>query len=104
MGGAPSGIYCYNFALQTDVTECQPSGAINMSKFNTVEIEVTTIQPTLNADYQFTEIRSPITNEVVATQIPRSGIYNYQYDMVVMEERYNILNIQNGTAGLEFSR
>jgi hypothetical protein len=104
MGGAPSGIYCYNFALQADVTECQPSGAINMSKFSTVEIEVTTIQPTLNADYQFTEIRSPITNEVVATQIPRAGIYNYQYDMVVMEERYNILNIQNGTAGLEFSR
>ena len=104
MGGAPSGIYCYNFALQSDVTECQPSGAINMSKFSTVELEITTIQPSLNANYQFTAIRSPTSNEVVATQIPRSGIYNYQYDMVVMEERYNILTIQNGTAGLEFVR
>ena len=104
LSAAPSGIYCYNFALQSDITECQPSGAINMSKFSSVEFEVTTIQPPLNANFQFTAIRSPTTNEVVATQIPRSGIYNFQYNMVVMEERYNILNIQSGTAGLEYSR
>lgn len=104
LGSAPSGIYCYNFALQNDITECQPSGAINMSKFSTVEMEITTIQPSLNANFQFTAIRAPNTNEIVATQVPRSGIYNFQYNMVVMEERYNILSIQNGTAGLEFAR
>lgn len=103
-GSAQSGIFCYNFALQSDVLECQPSGAINMSKFSTVEMEITTIQPSLNANFQFTAIRAPNTNEIVATQIPRSGIYNFQYNAVVMEERYNILSIQNGTAGLEFSR
>ena len=101
---AASSIYCYNFALQNDTTECQPSGAINMSKFSTVEFEVTTIQPPLNGNFQFTTIRAPDTNEIVATQIPRSGIYDFQYNMIVMEERYNILNITNGTAGLEFSR
>lgn len=104
LGSAPSGIYCYNFALQSDITECQPSGAINMSKFSTVEMEITTIQPSLNANFQFTAIRAPNTNEIVATQVPRSGIYNFQYNMVLMEERYNILSIQNGTAGLEFAR
>lgn len=103
-GGAQSGIYCYNFALQSDIQDGQPSGAINMSKFSTVELEISTIQPSLNANFQFTAIRSPITNEIVATQMPRAGIYDYQYDIVVMEERYNILTIQNGIAGLEFSR
>ena len=33
-----------------------------------------------------------------------SGIYLYQYNLVVLEERYNILRFQNGMAGLEYSR
>ena len=35
-GGAKPGIYCYNFCLNTDPLETQPSGAINMSKFNQI--------------------------------------------------------------------
>lgn len=102
-GAAPEGIYCYNFALHSDPFDFQPSGAINMSKFNTIQFEVTTIQPTLNANVQFTSICNT-SGETIATQMPQSGIYNYQYNMVVMEERYNILKFQNGMAGLEFAR
>lgn len=102
-GAAPEGIFCYNFALQSDPFDFQPSGAINMSKFSTIQFEVTTIQPTLNANVQFTKICNT-SGETIATQMPQSGIYNYQYNMVVMEERYNILKFQNGMAGLEFAR
>lgn len=102
-GAAPEGVYCYNFALHSDPFDFQPSGAINMSKFSTIQFEVNTIQPTLNANVQFTAICNN-SGETIATQMPQSGIYNYQYNMVVMEERYNILKFQSGMAGLEFSR
>ena len=36
-GGAPDGLYCYNFCLNTSPFVYQPSGAINMSKFKTIE-------------------------------------------------------------------
>lgn len=103
-GAAPSGLYCYNFALNSNPFDFQPSGALNMSKFSLVHFDVTTIQPSLNPNAQYNAISAPSTKEIVAFQMPNSGIYKYQYNMVVMEERYNILNIQNGVAGLEFSR
>ena len=103
-GAAPNGVYCYNFALNSGPFDFQPSGAMNMSKFSTVQFEVETIQPLLDSRAQVTTISSPITKEVVAVQMPKSGIYQHQYNMIVMEERYNILNIQNGVAGLEFAR
>jgi len=102
-GAAPEGVYCYNFSLRCDPFDFQPSGAMNMSKFSTIQFEVTTIQPTLNANVQFTAICNS-SGETVATQMPQSGIYNYQYNMVVMEERYNVLKFQNGMAGLEYAR
>jgi len=102
-GAAPEGVYCYNFALHSDPFDFQPSGAMNMSKFSTIQFEITTIQPTLNANVQFSAICNS-SGAIVATQMPQTGIYTYQFDMVLMEERYNILKIQNGMAGLEYAR
>ena len=42
-GSAKEGLYCYNFCLNTNPFEYQPSGAINMSKFNSIELEITTM-------------------------------------------------------------
>jgi hypothetical protein len=44
-GFAPPGLYCYNFCLNTDPFEYQPSGAINLSKFRIIELEVSTHVP-----------------------------------------------------------
>lgn len=103
-GNSKQGLYCYNFALNTNPYDFQPSGAMNLSKFSTIQFEITTIQPPLDANVQFTTICDPITGEVVATNMPQSSIYRYQYNLVIMEERYNILTIQNGLAGLEYTR
>ena len=75
-----------------------------MSKFTNFLYQVSTIQPPLNADAQFSSICANEGGEVVGTQMPISGIYIYQYNLVVLEERYNILRFQNGLAGLEYSR
>ena len=103
-GFAHPGLYCYNFCLHTNPFDFQPSGAMNMSKFSTIQYEVSTIQPPLNADAQFSSICGNEGGEVIGTQMPISGIYLYQYNLVVLEERYNILRFQNGMAGLEYSR
>ena len=38
-GNAPQGLYCYNFCLNTNPFETQPSGAMNMSRFTNVQFE-----------------------------------------------------------------
>lgn len=102
-GNGQDGLYTYSFSLNTDPFEFQPSGAINMSKFTEVQFEVNTIQPTLNAEAPFTAICTP-EGTIVGTTMPSGGIYDYTYDLVVLEERYNILRFFSGMAGLEFSR
>jgi hypothetical protein len=44
-GSAKEGLLCYNYCLNTDPRVYQPSGAINLSKFRTVELEITTFVP-----------------------------------------------------------
>ena len=39
-GNSNENLYCYNFCLNTDPSEMQPSGAINMSKFNKIEFNL----------------------------------------------------------------
>jgi len=102
-GNAPDGLYCYSFSVNNNPFDFQPSGALNTSMFSSIEFEVTTIQPTLDPTAQFWSICAP-DGTVVGTQMPAWGIYEYTYNLVIMEERINILTIKNGNAGLEYAR
>jgi len=102
-GAGQDGLFCYNFGLNTSPYDFQPSGAQNMSKFTTTEFEITTSLPTLDPNAQFQTICDNEGN-VIGTIKPAWGIYEYTYNLVVMEERYNILNFTSGTAGLEWAR
>jgi hypothetical protein len=103
-GSAKEGLYCYNFCLNTDPFEYQPSGALNMSKFKTVELEVTTYSPPVdpvNSNYQIIcdTDGNPINTNKQAWQL-----YQYNYNMVVFEERYNVLTFMGGNCGMLYSR
>lgn len=102
-GNGQDGLYTYSFSLNTDPFDFQPSGAINMSKFTNVQFDIKTIQPTLNAEAAFTAICTS-DGTIVGTTMPSGGIYDYTYDLVVLEERFNILKFTSGMAGLEFAR
>jgi len=102
-GNAPDGLYCYNLGLHSNPFDFQPSGAINMSKFTDVQFELTTITPSLDKNAQFNTICGA-NGEVVGVSKPAYGIYDYTYDLTVMEERWNVVVFQNGMASLEFSR
>ena len=112
-GGADgiNGLLCYNFCLNTNPFELQPSGAINMSRFSNIEIELTTHTPPIDKLAQYANICTDVTNadgSVDKVQIgvnkPSWNIYEYTYDIHLMEERYNIVTFTGGNVGLMFAR
>ena len=102
-GNAKRGLYCYNFTLNTDPFVYQPSGAINMSKFNLIQFETSTILPTQRDVVQVNKIKD-VCGNVIGINKPVWRLFNYNYNLHVMEERYNILKFSSGMASLVFSR
>ena len=103
-GCAPEGLYCYNFCLHTNPFDFQPSGAINLSKFNKIEFEFTTYRPPLDPSAQTYAICDPSGGGFIGINKPTWRIYDYNYNLTVLEERYNILTFTSGSAGLMYSR
>jgi len=103
-GSAPFGLYIYNFGLEASNAAYQPSGAINMSKFSTIELEFSTYVPPLDPNAQSYTICDPDTGIPVGVNKPQWRIYNYNYDLTVLEERYNVLTFIGGNCALMYAR
>jgi hypothetical protein len=105
-GSAPFGLYIYNFGLDADNDTYQPSGAINMSKFSTIELEFSTYPPPLDPSANFYTICDPDSDPSVAIGVnkPQWRIYKYNYDLTVLEERYNVLTFIGGNCALMYAR
>ena len=101
-GFAPNGLYCYNFCLDTADT-LQPSGAMNMSRFTNVEFEFSTINPPVDPYAQVLTICDPTSGEIIGINKPTWRIYDYNYDLYVMEERVNMVIFVGGNAGLLYA-
>ena len=86
----------------TDLTIAS-SGAINLSKFNTVQFEVQVMTPPLDASAQ-TLVICDASGQVIGINKPVWNIYEYTYNFKCMEERYNILKFVSGNAGLAYAR
>ena len=102
-GNAPPGLYCYNFCLDTSPYNLQPSGAMNMSRFTNVQFEFTTISPPFDPYAQVLTICDPNTGELVGINKPTWRIYDYNYDLYLMEERVNMVIFVGGNAGLLYA-
>ena len=101
---APTGLYCYNFCLDTDPFNFQPTGALNTSKFSNVQFEFTTFYPPLDPSANFLTICDPSTRLPIGVNKPTWRIYDYNYNLVVLEERYNVVTFMSGNAGLMYAR
>ena len=102
-GFATPGLYCYNFCLNTDPRTYQPSGAINISKFNNIEFEVTTYTPTPNdTQIQYSYVCDGTVT--IGYSKPTNVLYEYDFDLTIMEERYNIVSFVGGSCGLMYAR
>jgi hypothetical protein len=103
-GNAPPGIYCYNFCLNTSPFEYQPSGAINLSKFNTIELEITTIVPAVDPERSMFNILCDNNNNPIGITKQNWRLYDYTYNMTLFEERYNVLSFMGGNCGMLYAR
>lgn len=101
-GNAEDGLYCYNFSLNDTPQSGQPSGASNFSSFESIELEITTTVPPLDPNAQTLAICDPDTGELVAINKPTWRIYDYNYDLTVFEEKYNILHFVSGNCGVTY--
>jgi len=103
-GNSPDGLYCYNFNINTNPFDFQPSGAINLSKFKNIEFEFTTYQPPLDPSAQVFSICNQTNGDFIGVNKPTWRIYDYNYDLTVMEERFNVLTFSSGNAALMYAR
>jgi hypothetical protein len=103
-GNSPDGLYCYNFNLNTNPFDFQPSGAINLSKFKNIQFEFNTYQPPLDPSAQVFTVCNQLTGDIIGVNKPTWRIYDYNYDLTVLEERFNILTFTSGNASLMYAR
>ena len=102
-GSAPPGLYCYNFSINSNNGDLQPSGAINMSRFNQIELEFTTIIPPLDPLAQSLTICDPETGNIIGINKPTWRIYDYNFDLYLFEERINVVSFIGGNVGLMYA-
>ena len=100
-GSSNDGLYCYNFTLNTS-DNIQPSGAINLSKFKTIEIELSTIIPHFDINSTSSTICDSAGNVIGVTN--KDKLYTHTFDLYFIEERYNVLRFIGGSAGLIYAR
>ena len=103
-GNAPDGLYNYSFAIHNDPFDFQPSGAMNLSKFNDIQFEFQTYVPPLDSNAQFYTICDPSSGVIIGVNKPTWRIYNYNYNLTIHEERYNVLTFVGGNCGVMYAR
>ena len=77
---------------------------MNMSKFNDIQLEFTTYSPPLDPSAQFYTICDPSSGTIIGVNKPTWRIYDYNYNMTVFEERYNVVTFVGGNCGLMYAR
>ena len=76
---------------------------MNMNRFKNIQFEFTTIVPTINPLAQSLSICDPTTGTIIGINKPTWNIYDYNYNLVVFEERINIVTFIGGNAGLMYA-
>ena len=104
-GAAPDGLYCYNYSMNSAalIGDNQPAGATNMNRFNKIELEFTTITPSLDPLAQVLTICDPDSGEIIGINKPTWQIYDYTFDLHFFEERINIITFVGGNCGLMYA-
>ena len=103
-GSASEGLFCYNFCLNTSPFEYQPSGAINMSKFKNIELEIATYVPPIDTINSSFDIICDTSGNAIGVRKSNWKLYQYNYNMTLFEERYNILSFIGGNCGMMYAR
>ena len=104
-GAAPNGLYCYNFCADSSSLTLtnQPTGAMNMSQYTSIQFEFTTVTPPLDPMAQVLTVCDPDTGVIIGVNKPSWVIYEYNFDLYVFEERINMLTFVGGNCALTYA-
>jgi hypothetical protein len=69
-----------------------------------IELEVTTYTPPVDVGTSNFTVIYDSNGTPIATTSPNWKIYEYNYNMKVFEERYNILSFIGGNCGMLYAR
>jgi hypothetical protein len=103
-GSAQEGLYCYNFCLNTSPFEYQPSGGLNLSKFKNIELEITTHVPPIDSINSSFDVICNADGDYIGVRKSNWRLHDYNYNMTLFEERYNILSFISGNCGMLYAR
>jgi hypothetical protein len=98
------GIYCYNFCLNSDPLTRQPSGAMNLTRFKRVQLGFTTYVPPINPDLADFQVICNTEGNPIGVKKSSWQLYDYNFDLNVYEERYNVITFIGGYCGALFAR
>lgn len=97
------GIYMYHFGLHVDNNiVIQPSGALNLTAVDTLQLKFSTILPTLDAQAQTLALCNPATGVQIGVNKATWRLYEYSFNLVVFQERFNCLIVRDGMAALAY--
>jgi len=103
-GNAKDGLYFYNFCLDSNRKEYQPSGAMNVNKFKNIAFEFNTIETPFTPDGTNVEFICDMSGNAIGFRKSTAILNEYNFDLRIFEERYNVLIIQGGRLGLMNAR
>jgi hypothetical protein len=76
-----------------------------MSRFKNIEFEFTTYIPPLSQDGASYNVNcDPLGNPISISTKPSWSLYQYNYDITIYEERFNILSFIGGNCALMYAR
>tara|TARA_Y100001980_G_C14552996_1_gene337813 strand:+ start:794 stop:2773 length:1980 start_codon:yes stop_codon:yes gene_type:complete len=97
--GFGKNVLYYNFSLNSNNLINQPSGCIDLSKYNNVSIEVDLINPDKDKNAS-TKLLVNSDGEMVGINKVNWNIFQYNFNMHFMQERYILLYFENGNIEL----
>ena len=101
-GSAKDGLYIYNFCMNSNARDLQPSGAMYMNKYNKIAFEYNTISPPVDPSGNYQLLCD--NGEILGVRQEVSQVFKYTFDLKIAEERYNILLFTSGMADLMWTR
>ena len=75
-----------------------------MSKFKNIELEVNTFIPAVDMSNSAFNVVCDLSGNAIGVRKTNYQLYNYNYNLTLFEERYNVLSFVGGNCGMLYSR
>ena len=98
------GLYYYSFATSMSAHEYQPTGALNMDAFELIQFQYDTLRPPVDASNANIIQICNNDGDVIGIRKNNWELKEYNFDLEIFEERYNVVRIVGGNVGMYFAR